>query len=136
MVKDIGFRIRQLRCEKQLTQEEFSAVLGIKQANLSHVENKGSKISIDILDKIISNFDINADWLLSGEGKMFRNEQPIGDISKSTVVGDHNNIHGNGIHIEHCVLSEKIVDHYTETIKVQQSQIDNLISIINKLSCK
>jgi len=131
MVKDIGFRIKQIRNEKSLTQDEFSTILRIKQANLSHIENKGSKISVDILDKIISNFDINADWLFSGEGKMFRNEQKMGDISKSTVVG--NNIHGNGISIQHPI-SETIADNYNEIIKKQQEQIDGLISIINKLS--
>ena len=133
MVKGIGFRIKQIRNEKSLTQDEFSNILGIKQANLSHIENKGSKISVEILDKIISNFDINADWLLSGEGKMFRNEQKMGDISKSTVVG--NNIQGNGISIQ-PPISETVADNYNEIIKKQQEQIDELISIIKNLSGK
>jgi len=133
MIKDIGVRIKQIRSEKKLTQDEFSGILGIKQANLSHIENKGSKISVEILDKILSNFDINADWLLSGEGKMFRNEQSIGNVSKSTVVG--NNINGNGISIQHPI-SEAVADSYTEIIKKQQEQIDGLISIIKNLSNK
>ena len=133
MIKDIGVRIKQIRSEKKLTQDEFSNILGIKQANLSHIENKGSKISVEILDKIISNFDINADWLLSGEGKIFRNEQKMGDVSKSTVVG--NNIHGNGISIHHPI-SKTVADNYNEIIKKQQEQIDGLIAIIKNLSDK
>jgi transcriptional regulator with XRE-family HTH domain len=135
MVKDIGLRIRQLRNEKKMTQEEFSTILGIKQANLSHIENKGSKISTEILDKIVSNFDINANWLFSGEGAMLRNEQIIGDISKSASVG--NNINGNGINIHHTIFPEILAENYkncNDIIKKLQEQNDNLISIINKLS--
>jgi transcriptional regulator with XRE-family HTH domain len=134
MIRDIRLRIKQLRNEKKLTQDEFSNILGIKQANLSHIENKGSKISVDILDRIISNFDINADWLLYGKGKIFRNEQTIGDISKRTVVSK--NIHDSDISIQLATLLETIAENYNVIIKRQQEQIDGLISIINKLSSK
>ncbi len=64
---DIGLRIKQLRDEKNMTQLEFCNILGIKQANLSHIETKGKKISIEILYKIISYFNIDANWLIMGE---------------------------------------------------------------------
>ena len=63
---DIGLRIKELRNDKKLTQNEFCDIIGIKQANLSHIENSGKKISVEILHKIISNFNISGTWLLSG----------------------------------------------------------------------
>jgi len=137
MDNSIGFRIRKIRTERNLTQDEFSNKIGIKQANLSHIENKGMKITIDILNKIISDFDIDANWLLSGKGDMYRNEQKIGDVSNSTVVGA--NVNGNGINIHHSMSDETMSEftkNYHEVIKKQQGQIDNLIAIINKLSDK
>jgi transcriptional regulator with XRE-family HTH domain len=137
MEDSIGFRIRKIRSEKKLTQGDFSNIIGIKQANLSHIENKGLKITIDILNKIISNFDIDANWLLTGKGEMLRNEQKIGDISNSTVVGA--NVKGNGISIHHSMSEESItelVKTYSEANRKQQEQIDSLIAIINKLSDK
>ena len=68
--KDIGFRIKELRLNNNLTQTEFAALIGAKQANLSYIENDGYKISLDIILKIISKFDISYEWLLTGKGAM------------------------------------------------------------------
>ena len=65
-LNNIGLRIKKLRELKKLTQIEFSNRIGIKQANLSHIENKGEKISVEIINRIISNFNINANWLIEG----------------------------------------------------------------------
>ncbi|WP_165025295.1 XRE family transcriptional regulator [Dysgonomonas sp. ZJ279] len=70
MSKGIGLRIKELREVNKLTQTEFSERIGIKQANLSHIENKGEKISVDIISRIISNFNINIEWLFTGKGVM------------------------------------------------------------------
>ena len=136
MDNSIGFRIRKIRIEKKLTQGEFANIIGIKQANLSHIENKGLKITIDILNKIISNFDIDANWLLSGKGEMLRNRQEIGNISNSSVVGANVCGHGGG-NIHHIFPPDTIAEKHKnchEIIQKQQDQIDSLIAIINKLS--
>ncbi|MDR2805408.1 MAG: helix-turn-helix domain-containing protein [Dysgonamonadaceae bacterium] len=72
MKSEIGLRIKELREYLKLTQTEFSAKIGIKQANLSHMESYGNKISIEIINKIISNFNITSEWLLTGKGEMLR----------------------------------------------------------------
>ena len=60
---------------------------------------------------------------------MSQNEQKIGNISNSTVIG--NNVSGSGVNIHHnCnTLPEEIA----ESIKQLQKQIDSLMFIINKL---
>ncbi|MDR0792758.1 MAG: helix-turn-helix domain-containing protein [Chitinophagaceae bacterium] len=134
MDNNIGLRIKKIRTAKKLTQGEFSKIIGIKQTDLSHIENKSLEISIDILSKIIYNFDIDANWLLSGKEKTQRNEHKIGDISNSTVVGA--NVSGNGISIHHPISEETIAEfskNYSEIIKKQSEQIDNLIITINGL---
>jgi hypothetical protein len=67
--------------------------------DLSHIENEKTEINIDILNKIISNFDIDAHWILSGKEKMPQKEHKMGEVSNSTVVGA--NVSGNGICIHH-----------------------------------
>jgi transcriptional regulator with XRE-family HTH domain len=136
MDNSIGFRIREIRIEKKLTQGNFAKIIGIKQADLLHIENGCSEIGIDILSKIISNFDIDANWLLAGKEKTQRNEHKIGDISNSTVVG--NNVNGSGINIHHTTLQSpevvaEISKNYSDIIKKQQKQIDNLITVTIKL---
>ena len=86
-MNDIGLRIRELRVSKNLTQIEFCEKIGVSQANFSHIETKGVKISIGIIVKIISNFDISARWLLTGEGSMQKCErQPIDTFSERELI--------------------------------------------------
>jgi transcriptional regulator with XRE-family HTH domain len=88
MSKDVGLRIKKLREQLNLTQTEFSDKICVKQANLSHIENKGTKISLEIINKIISNFNINPEWLLTGDGEMLKTtsespttiKQPVPEI--------------------------------------------------------
>ena len=77
---EVGLKIKKLREFKKLTQIEFCEKIGIKQANLSHMENKGAKISVEIIQKIISYFNINANWLLTNVGSMLKSE----DVERST----------------------------------------------------
>jgi histidinol-phosphate/aromatic aminotransferase/cobyric acid decarboxylase-like protein len=67
---------------------------------------------------------------------MQQSKQKIGDISNSTVVG--NNVKGSGIHIHHTTLQSpevvaEISKNYSDIIKKQQKQIDNLIAVTIKL---
>lgn len=53
----------------------FAAELGVSEANIrSYI--RGVVPKADILSKIVSCYDINADWLLTGRGSMLVNEQP------------------------------------------------------------
>ena len=134
MDNNIGLRITKIRISEGLTQHIFAKILGIKQIELAHIENSGTGITIEILNKLISNFDINANWLLSGKGAMLRNEQSIGDILNSTVIGA--NIRGDGVSIHHTMLPEtvsEILDNFNEIIEKLREQTDNLIAAVNKL---
>jgi len=72
MSSDIVLRIKEIREYKKMKQSEFASVLGVKQANMSHMENHGSKVSIETLRKLISVLNIDVNWLLTGQGEMFR----------------------------------------------------------------
>jgi transcriptional regulator with XRE-family HTH domain len=134
MGNGIEFRIREIRTDNGLTQSEFANIIGITPVTLSHIETGKSKITIEILGKILSNFDIDAHWLVTGKVKMTRNEQKIGDISNSTVVSA--NVSGHGVSIHHPVSEKTIVEfskHCSEVIKKQEEQNENFTATINKL---
>ena len=135
MNNNIGFRIKQIRNENHLDQEVFSNKLGISKEDLSKIENEEATIHIGILQKLLSNFDIDANWLLTGREKMWLNRQNIGDISDSTVVGV--NVCGRKVSINNN-MSEKVIaeifKNHTDIIKQMQEQMDNLVAIISKLN--
>lgn len=59
-----------------LTQKKFCEIIGIPQMTLSSLFNRGTKVSSDILELILNAFpQIDARWLLTGEGKMIKEEE-------------------------------------------------------------
>lgn len=68
MIKD---RIKQLRKELKLTQEEFADRAGMKRSTLSKYENGENVPSATAFALICKEFNVNEDWLRTGEGEMF-----------------------------------------------------------------
>lgn len=59
---DIGFRIKQLREQKNLSQEQLANLLEISQSKLSKIENgRLKKIEMKLVLKFCKNIDINLD---------------------------------------------------------------------------
>lgn len=63
-------RIKQLRLSLGLTQQEFADKLGIKRGAIANYE-LGRNEPIDaVVTLICKTFDVNEQWLRTGEGKM------------------------------------------------------------------
>ena len=80
--------------------------------------------------------EVNANWLMTGLGEMTNtNEQSVGDIKNSSVVGV--NVQGESIQINqnhpdaYTTLMAIVEMNQKETAKFQE-QIDRLIAIIEK----
>ena len=59
---DTGFRIKQLREEKNVSQEQLVNILEISQSKLSKIENgRLKKIEMKLVLKFCKNIDINLD---------------------------------------------------------------------------
>ena len=59
---DIGFKIKKLREEKNLSQEQLANLLEISQSKLSKIENgRLKKIEMKLVLKFCKNIDINLD---------------------------------------------------------------------------
>ena len=59
---DTGFRIKQLREQKNLSQEQLANLLEISQSKLSKIENgRLKKIEMKLVLKFCKNIDINFD---------------------------------------------------------------------------
>ena len=63
-VSEIGARIRQLRKDKGLSQQDCAEQLDISVPHLSDIENGKTNFGIDILARITEVFQVSADWLL------------------------------------------------------------------------
>lgn len=70
----IGTRIKEYRLRKGYKVAQFASIIDISQGSLSDIENEKTKPSAETLSSIVRHTDINALWLLTGEGPMLRDE--------------------------------------------------------------
>lgn len=65
-------RIKNLRKELKLTQQEFADRIGVKRNTVGLYEIGQSGISDTVIKAICREFGVNETWLRTGEGEMFR----------------------------------------------------------------
>lgn len=79
----IGERIKAIRKEARLNQEEFANSLQVTQAAISYIEKNEGGISIELLEKISNTYKVSLDWIVKGEksnGPKVYIEQTIEDL--------------------------------------------------------
>lgn len=59
-----GERLRELRCEKGLTQKQLAEKLNISQKSLSKYERESPDLSTELIARICRYFQVSADYLL------------------------------------------------------------------------
>ena len=78
-------RIRELRKTLGLTLEKFGERVGVKKSALSLVENGKNNVSEQLFFSICREFNVNDDWLRTGDGEMFN--QSDEDEELAAIVG-------------------------------------------------
>lgn len=68
----IAKRIKDLIYKKGITISQFAQGAGIDQSNLSSILNGKRKIGSGVLSKIALAYDINTEWLTTGEGEVYK----------------------------------------------------------------
>ncbi len=64
-------RISYLRQTKELSQESFGSKLGVTKSTISLIERKLRTPSDRIIRDVCREFNVNENWLRTGEGSMF-----------------------------------------------------------------
>lgn len=71
MIPEIGDRVKQIRTNFNLSQQDFGSSLGVSRDVINNVERSRTKKVPDPLLKLIcATYNINYGWLMSGKGKM------------------------------------------------------------------
>jgi transcriptional regulator with XRE-family HTH domain len=73
--------------ELKLTDNQFSKKLGIAQTTMSGYLSGNRKLSLQVIESMLNAFgDISAEWLLRGEGEMYKSENKNNNIDESQFV--------------------------------------------------
>lgn len=73
----INERVRELRKALKLTQIEFGKRIAVGQGYLTNIENGQRPVTEKILKLICKEFNVNEQWLRTGEGEMFKTEEEL-----------------------------------------------------------
>ena len=65
-------RIKNLRKEKGLSQQEFGSRIGVSRSHIAAFENGNSDISSRVIRDIANVYEVNEEWLLTGEGEKYK----------------------------------------------------------------
>jgi transcriptional regulator with XRE-family HTH domain len=67
-------RLKQVRVALQLTQTEIAESIGVSQQAWTHYEKERRYPYLQQLTQLVLKYNINLNWLLTGEGEMFIGE--------------------------------------------------------------
>lgn len=114
-MNSIGFKIKRLREQKEVSQEQLAYELDISQSNLSRIENGTvEKVDFLLMQKVCDFFDVESDYFMETE----------------TVINDVQNNHG-------VVYNKGVFNNFPEellkSVASNQEQITQLIETQNKL---
>ena len=68
----INQRIKTLRKELNLIQQDFAKKIGVQRVTISWMEKEGNTITRQNIKIICDAFNVNENWLRTGEGDMFK----------------------------------------------------------------
>jgi transcriptional regulator with XRE-family HTH domain len=71
MAKSINQRIKRIRETLELSQRSFSSVLSLSHSYIASIETNSREVNGRLIKLIVSEFAVNENWLLTGEGEMF-----------------------------------------------------------------
>ena len=64
---EIGKRVRKIRIDNRLSQNEFADKLNVSRSTLMLIEQGNRKINIKILEALKTKYCVSTDWILFGE---------------------------------------------------------------------
>ena len=72
-------RLKAVRETLEISQNEFARELGFAPSFISGIEREKKELSRDLLQKLLEKYQVNINWLLTGEGEMF-----LSDLGKGS----------------------------------------------------
>lgn len=78
----ISKRIKELRNTLHLSQELFGGSLGVTGAGISKIESGQRKVTEQTVKAICREFNVNHQWLTTGQGEMFASRPALDSLSR------------------------------------------------------
>jgi len=110
-------RFKRCREHLSLTQEKMGEIFGFKQYKIGDIETGKQRVTPEIAEKLEKKYFISGWWLLTGNGKMFLNDEK-NNISQV-------NVNGNNIGINNGMITINTKDY-----NVNNNEIEELLELL------
>lgn len=78
----INQRVKQVRQSLSLSQAKFAKALSISNGYIAGIELEHNKVNDRLVKLICFTYDVREDWLVNGEGSMFREkDSPLAEMA-------------------------------------------------------
>ena len=103
----VGKRLKEFRIMKKITQEGLASLLKIATKNVSDYETGKTAPSLQSLQTIRNTYNLNLDWLLTGEGSMFISDNAE---NKDVTTTNDKDVKYEAIQRKNKELMQKVLD--------------------------
>ena len=111
----MNLRIREVRKDKKLTQEKLGNIMGLIRDSITSIENSRVQPSELFINHFCDKFKVNKEWLLSGIGlKYYEEDDILADIFADITVNSSHRLKNlikeiNDLDDDYLELIEKLV---------------------------
>lgn len=124
-------KIKNIRTQLGLTQQEMADCIGVSKQYLSKVEKGHTDLSKEKIVKLCSNYNVSLDWLLLDKGEVFLSE-PDDEFSGEVLAKEVEDVFKFDVAVK---LYSLFVNEAFYIIKKQypQAQVDNIVEAARQL---
>ncbi|MEJ2905034.1 helix-turn-helix transcriptional regulator [Pedobacter panaciterrae] len=128
--KDIAKRLYEFRTLfVSKSQKEAAEKLGLTPAWLSYAENGLRRVRMDVVEKLVKQYDLNMEWFTTGLGPKQNKNQ-----AKPTAGSSLSSVHQEVLLIRKTLsIFEANLTQAFKIIETQQKQIDDLTKKLNSI---
>ena len=108
----VNDRIKQIRTTLNINQRDFAKRIYISQTLLGNIELGNRNVNDRTIQLISTAFNVNKNWLLTGEGEIF--STPPVDIKLSNLIDNFNQLEDR--------LKDFLIDQSKSLLKIQKEK--------------
>lgn len=113
-------RLQQFLEAENLTAAKLADILGVQRSGLSHILSARNKPSYDFILTILNKYPaLNPDWLITGKGKMYRDQNEDSTPVHQVVVEKSEHIQPPQFEFENEVNSEEPISNTTPLLSTK-----------------
>ena len=77
-------RLQQFLAAENISQSQLADTLGVARASVSHIVAGRNKPGFDFIERLLTHYpDLNLEWLISGRGRMYRNDTKTAPVASA-----------------------------------------------------